>query len=72
MRAMSNKSFDHVAEILEFEELLEVGHNLKKLELLDGLRHSEQAKFLNDGTCNIEELAINKTILNQKNFKLSP
>jgi hypothetical protein len=39
--------------------------------MLDSSKYSDQTKFLEDGTKNIQSLKINKTILNQKNFKLS-
>ena len=39
--------------------------------MLDSFKYTEETRFLEDGTGNVEELLINKTILFQKNFKLS-
>ena len=33
--------------------------------------YSEKTKFLEDGTNSLRELTVSKTILNQKNFRLS-
>lgn len=44
---------------------------MRKLILKDSMIYTEKTKFLEEGTNRIEELSINKTILNQKNFRLS-
>lgn len=53
-----------------FEDF-QVGENLVKLKMLDSFKYSDQTRFMEEGTRNIQSLEINKTILNQLNFKLS-
>jgi hypothetical protein len=64
-------SFINVNNYLENFEDVVLGSNLKKLTLRDSLRYTERTRFAEEGTVSLEEMVINKTILNQKNFRLS-
>jgi hypothetical protein len=61
----------NVNNFIENFEDFRIGKNLKKLSMLDSFKYTEETKFLDEGTSNIEYLNINKSILFQKNFKLS-
>ena len=41
------------------------------LAIKDSMIYTDRTKFLEEGTKNLQELVVNKTILNQKNFRLS-
>ena len=64
-------SFINVNNYLENFEDVVLGSNLKKLTLRYSLRYTERTRFAEEGTVSLEEMVINKTILNQKNFRLS-
>lgn len=64
-------SFINVNNYLENFEDVVLRSNLKKLTLRDSLRYTERTRFAEEGTVSLEEMVINKTILNQKNFRLS-
>lgn len=61
----------NVNNFLENFEDFQVGPALKKLTLRDSMKYTDRTKFLDEGTHNVEELCLNKSILNQKNFRLS-
>jgi len=56
--------------IENFEDVV-LGRSLRKLTLRDSLKYTERTRFAEEGTSALEEMVINKTILNQKNFRLS-
>lgn len=67
---MNSYSFLNVNNFVENFEDYFVGPRLRKLTLRDSFRFNEKTRFLDDGTKNIEELTITKTILSQRFFKL--
>jgi len=56
----------NVNNLIENFEDYFIGPSLKKLTLKDSFKFTEKTRFLEEGTFNLEELTINKTILNQK------
>jgi len=64
-------SFLNVNNYLENFEDFVIGNQLLTLSLRDSMIYTEKTKFLDDGTNNLSSLTINKTVLNQKNFRLS-
>lgn len=71
LSTLSNVAFLNVNHYLENFEDCVVGPNLKKLVLKEALIYTEKTKFLEDGTNCLEHLCVNKTVLSQKNFRLS-
>ncbi|CDW75705.1 UNKNOWN [Stylonychia lemnae] len=68
--SLNGYTFLNVNNLIENFEDYFVGPNLRKLILRESFRFTDKTRFLEEGTNNIEELVINKTILNQKFFKL--
>jgi len=56
--------------IENFEDFI-LGEQLRVLAIKDSMIYTDRTKFLEEGTKNLQELVVNKTILNQKNFRLS-
>lgn len=71
MVATSNYSFLNVNNYLENFEDFSLGERLTKLTLRDSMIYTDRTKFLENGTSNIKYLEMSKTILNQKNFRLT-
>ena len=71
MIASSPYSFLNVNSYLENFEDFTIGESLTKLTLRDSMIYTERTKFLEGGTGNITHLDMSKTVLNQKNFRLS-
>lgn len=69
--ATNSYIFLNVNNFVENFEDYYIGPALKKLTLRDAFRFTDKTRFLEEGSANLEELTINKTILNQKYFKLS-
>lgn len=67
---LNSYNFLNVNNFIESFEDYSIGHKMKKLTLRDSFLFSEKTRFLDEGTRNLEELTITKTILNQKFFKL--
>ena len=63
-------NFLNVNNFIENFEEYQIGPNMRKLTLRDSFKFTEKTRFLDEGTKGIEELTINKTILNQRFFKL--
>ena len=64
MTSLSSVAYLNVNYYLENFEDCVVGPNLKKLVLREALIYTDKTKFVEEGTNCIEELHINKTILN--------
>ena len=71
MVATNSEVFVNVNCYMENFEDFEIGEKLQKLTLIDSMLYNDRSKFLEQGTSNLFSLCINKSILNQKNFKLS-
>ena len=71
LESVSAYAFINVNNFLENFEDFQLGHNLRKLILRDSMKYTDRTRFLEEGTGYLHELCINKTILNQKNFRLS-
>jgi len=56
--------------IEEFEDFT-IGDSMKTLIMRDSFKYTNKTRFLEEGTNALSYIEINKTILNQKNFKLS-
>lgn len=57
-------TFLNVNNFIENFEDYYIGKNLKKLTLRESFKFNEKSKFLEEGTENLEELTINKSVLN--------
>ena len=67
---MNSYSFLNINNFIENFEDYYIGLKLKKLTLRESFKFTDKTKFLEEGTKNLQELNINKTILNQRFFKL--
>ena len=71
IEAVKSETFLNVNLFVENFEDFRVGKKLRKLKLLDSFKYTESTQFLEGGTEGIEHLSISKTILTQRNFRLS-
>lgn len=69
--SLDSYTFLNVNNFIENFEDYYIGKNMRKLTLKEAFKFHEKTKFLEEGTENLEELTINKCILNQKFFKLN-
>ncbi len=67
---LNGYNFLNVNNFIENFEDYYIGSRMRKLKLRDSFRFNEKTRFLDEGTKNLEELTITKTILNQRFFKL--
>lgn len=68
---VSAYTFLNVNNYLEHFEDVQVGPALRKLILRDAMKYTDKSNFLSQNTSRLEVLHVNKTILNQKSFRLS-
>jgi hypothetical protein len=57
-------TFLNVNNYIENFEDVVLGRRLRKLTLRDSLKYTERTRFVEEGTSTLEEMIINKTILN--------
>lgn len=67
---LNSYNFLNVNNFIENFEDYNIGMNLRKLTLRDSFKFGEKTRFLDEGTKNLEELTITKTIISQRFFKL--
>jgi len=62
--ATSAFCFLNVNNYIENFEDFTLGEKLRVLQIKDSMIYTERTKFLEEGTGNLQELTVNKTILN--------
>lgn len=67
---LNGYNFLNVNNFIEGFEDYTIGNRLRKLTLRESFKFCDKTRFLEEGTRNLEELTVTKTILNQRIFKL--